>query len=451
MQPGGGRCNGDMAEPADGGEGGAFRLGRLASLTGMSGLGLMLLIGVICSAALVGLPARAQATKSQQAQAAEDLRKVQAARDAALRRLRDLQAAGAAAEREAADIDADLLAAAGEVHEREEAAAAAEARLYKLEDEAAVARGRLALDAGTSQDVLAALIALGSQRPPALATSPDDAGKAIRAALLMSEAAPALAARAEAVRQQVLTLEGATEAALRVRELLALEESALAARRQEIEALAAEKRHARAALASQTEALRSEAEDLARKAGDLRDLMDRLARAAAARPKTKAQPSVRPATRALSGSQDKSAVPTARPAPAASGPLARAQTASRALTPAVGRILRRFGQAADGARSQGLTFSTRASAQVVAPQDAHIRYAGPFRTYGNMLILDVGEDYLVVVSGLDVLYPEAGQKVLAGEPIGHMAARSQPPPELYLEVRKAGQPVDPEGWLAKGR
>jgi septal ring factor EnvC (AmiA/AmiB activator) len=64
-----------------------------------------------------------------------------------------------------------------------------------------------------------------------------------------------------------------------------------------------------------------------------------------------------------------------------------------------------------------------------------------------MLILDVGEDYLVVVSGLDAVYAEAGQWVLAGEPIGRMADRRFPPPELYVEVRRAGQPVDPERWL----
>jgi septal ring factor EnvC (AmiA/AmiB activator) len=87
---------------------------------------------------------------------------------------------------------------------------------------------------------------------------------------------------------------------------------------------------------------------------------------------------------------------------------------------------------------------------VIAPLDARVQYAGVFRSYGLMVILDVGGDVLVVISGLDALYPEAGQWVLAGEPIGRMADRKSPSPELYLEVRRKGQPVDPEKWLGAG-
>lgn len=68
-----------------------------------------------------------------------------------------------------------------------------------------------------------------------------------------------------------------------------------------------------------------------------------------------------------------------------------------------------------------------------------------------MTILDVGGGVLVVMSGLDALYPEAGQQVKAGEPIGRMAQRSSPAPELYLEVRRNGQPTDPERWLSGRR
>jgi septal ring factor EnvC (AmiA/AmiB activator) len=67
-----------------------------------------------------------------------------------------------------------------------------------------------------------------------------------------------------------------------------------------------------------------------------------------------------------------------------------------------------------------------------------------------MIILDVGNNVLVIVSGLDTIYSEAGQWVLAGEPIGRMAGQKSPSPELYLEVRRSGQPVDPEKWLARG-
>jgi murein hydrolase activator len=120
------------------------------------------------------------------------------------------------------------------------------------------------------------------------------------------------------------------------------------------------------------------------------------------------------------------------------------------LPPAVGTRLRKFGAAIEGTRQEGLTLATRSGAQVVAPLDARVQYAGIFRTYGQMVILDVGGDVLVIVSGLDALYPEAGQWVLAGEPIGRMADQKSPSPELYLEVRRKGQPIDPEKWLGRG-
>jgi septal ring factor EnvC (AmiA/AmiB activator) len=115
----------------------------------------------------------------------------------------------------------------------------------------------------------------------------------------------------------------------------------------------------------------------------------------------------------------------------------------------VGSPLRRFGRTVDGEKQEGLTFAARPAATVIAPKDARIQYSGLFRSYGQMVILDIGDDMLVVISGMETVYPEAGQWVLAGEPIGRMADRKSPSPELYLEVRRKGQPVDPETWLGK--
>jgi septal ring factor EnvC (AmiA/AmiB activator) len=103
-----------------------------------------------------------------------------------------------------------------------------------------------------------------------------------------------------------------------------------------------------------------------------------------------------------------------------------------------------------GARDPGVVFSTRAAAQVVAPANGRVEFSGPFRSYGQMLILNVGDDILVVVSGMEAVFAEVGQRVLAGEPIGRMADRASPGPELYLEVRKSGKPVDAETWLNGG-
>jgi murein hydrolase activator len=350
---------------------------------------------------------------------ARDLETTERARDAALERLRLLETRGEAAAREASAIEADLLSAAADSRRLEDAANRAEARIADLEQAEAIARNLLDQDGAASEDLLAALMMLGARPPPALAASPEDTGAAIRAAILMGDVAPELGGRANALRDRISVLVTARARIAAERDGLRRSEQALAARRGEIEALASEKRLANTDLATRTAALRAEADRLGREAEDLRSLLAGLAKSA--------------------------------PAGAAQGLQAgRTGAPSPRTSPATGQIVHAFGESDLGERQPGLTLSTRPDAQIVSPGDARVAFAADFRSYGGMLILDMGHDELVILSGLDVLYPEAGQWVLAGEPVGRMSGRKQPDPELYLEVRRAGHPVDPAGWLGRG-
>jgi septal ring factor EnvC (AmiA/AmiB activator) len=125
-----------------------------------------------------------------------------------------------------------------------------------------------------------------------------------------------------------------------------------------------------------------------------------------------------------------------------------------ALAPPVkGELVRRYGQASQGApgRGSGLTWRTGPAAEVLAPADARVDYVGPLKGYGLVVILSPSEPYHLVLAGLDRAAAGAGRTVAAGEPIGRMAGSSGRPPELYLEVREAGRPVDPARWLAAPR
>jgi septal ring factor EnvC (AmiA/AmiB activator) len=108
-------------------------------------------------------------------------------------------------------------------------------------------------------------------------------------------------------------------------------------------------------------------------------------------------------------------------------------------------LVRRFGDRAGRAQIKGVAWRTQASAQVLAPVDAKVEYVGPLKGYGLIVILTPGEPYHVVLAGLDQAASGAGRRVAAGEPIGRMVAGGS---ELYLEVRRAGEPVDPAQWLA---
>ena len=389
---------------------------------------------------LLATPAAGQSRPAPRTFSQDDLKKAEAARDAALARVKKLEAAAASASRDVSAIDTDLLAAASDATAREEAAYAAEEQLMLLADESQTASATLVSDQAAMDDLLSALMTFGSRRPPALAVNPQDVSGAVRAAILMSDTAPALKARAEDLRKRLAAINDIAAATRTQQAYLVSATGALDARREEISALAEEKRRAQANLDAETKAARATANRLASEADDLRGLLDSLARAAPPKPSQKpgAKPPVKPAASTPAKPSGKPTTTTAiKPSTAAP------------LNPVVGTPLRRFGRTIDGEKQEGLTLTARAGATVIAPLDARVQFSGPFRTYGQMAILDVGGGVLVVVSGLETLYPEAGQWVLAGEPIGRMADRKSPSPELYLEVRRQGHPVDPETWLGK--
>lgn len=405
----------------------------IRAFAGVSGLCVALLAATLASAQ----PRAAPRTFSQ-----DDLRNAEKARDGAVARLRTLEARSTAAARAVSEIDADLIAAAADSTNREEAAYAAEEQLMILGDETETATKSLATDQAALDDLLAALMTFGARRPPALVASPEDSASAVRAAILMSDAAPALSKRASDLRSQIDTLNRLAAETRDQQTYLAAATGALAARREEIAALGEEKRRASAALNAETAAARAESKRLAAEADTLRELLEGLAKAAPTAPSVKTATGKTPAKPAPAAKPSPT-TPAKPPALAARPPAATAAP----LQPAVGTRLHRFGQIVGGEKQEGLTLATRPAAQVIAPLDARVQYSGVFRSYGLMAILDVGGDVLVVVSGLDALYPEAGQWVLAGEPIGRMADRKSPSPELYLEVRRKGQPVDPDRWL----
>ena len=120
------------------------------------------------------------------------------------------------------------------------------------------------------------------------------------------------------------------------------------------------------------------------------------------------------------------------------------------IMPVRGQLVVAYGQRAIGAESasKGISIATRAQAQVVAPYDGQVVYAGAFRGYGQILIIEHGGRYHTLLAGLERIDAVTGQWILAGEPIGIVGGPQERSPELYLELRHAGQPVNPLPWLA---
>jgi septal ring factor EnvC (AmiA/AmiB activator) len=119
--------------------------------------------------------------------------------------------------------------------------------------------------------------------------------------------------------------------------------------------------------------------------------------------------------------------------------------------PAMGRMVRVWGdKMPGGSKSEGVTYQTRSGAQVAAPVDGVVEFSGPFRSYGQLLILSTSDGYHVLLSGMSSSYVAVGQSVKQGEPVARMAERVNGEPELYLEVRKSGKPMNPAKWMKRG-
>ncbi|MEQ1711174.1 MAG: peptidoglycan DD-metalloendopeptidase family protein [Hyphomicrobium sp.] len=123
--------------------------------------------------------------------------------------------------------------------------------------------------------------------------------------------------------------------------------------------------------------------------------------------------------------------------------------------PAQGRRVLAFGEKTNyGGHSKGLVLETRHGAQITSPSDGWIVYAGEFRSYGQLLIINAGGGYHILLAGLSQIDVQPGQFVLAAEPVGTMGASPkstsggapQTAPVLYVEFRKDGRPVDPDPW-----
>lgn len=138
----------------------------------------------------------------------------------------------------------------------------------------------------------------------------------------------------------------------------------------------------------------------------------------------------------------------AAPARPRSTPAAAVLAAARLAPDA--SVVRRFGERLQHGTAQGLTLRTRPGGQITAPFAAKVVWAGPFRSYGSVLILDPGDDCAIVLAGMSLTLVRDGQTVRQGQPLAQMAIDATPAPELYVEVRRGGDPVDPVPWLNAG-
>lgn len=379
----------------------------------------------------------------------EQLDALEAEKRAAEAQLNSLKSAGVNTEMDINRLDSELLSATMETRRREEQATSSERKLIDLRTRQTAARTQLLQDQSSLEGLLAALAAANRRRPPAIIVSPSKANTAVRRAILMSNTTPRLAARADALKVEIDELNDLERSIRGERARLDVAEATLALKQEEIERYAAIKRASHEDLSSDIDALRARSESLGAQASTLRELLTALEDNAPATPGVKPQRKVaRAATPA----------PSAKPATRVKPPVKSSlkplgASALGGLTrPAPGMISQAFGaKLTGGGRSEGIRIVTRHSTPVVAPADGRIEFAKTFRSYGPMLILRTSDEYHVILSGMSRIYVTEGQNVAAGEPVGRMTSRADPPPELYMELRHGDDVMNPANWMKRGK
>ncbi|HEV7367841.1 murein hydrolase activator EnvC family protein [Arenibaculum sp.] len=354
---------------------------------------------------------------------------------------------------ELGDLRRRLVEGAAQSRAVEHDLAGLEEKLRILQEQEVIQTARLEVERARVSSLLGALQRLSRVPTEALAVRPEAPVDTLRGALLLRSAVPELDRRAEALAGAIREL-GELRAGIAERRAQAEGVRAdLARRATEIEDLV----RRREQLAARTDEERREMERrsarLAAEAKDLRSLLqrieaERVAKAEEARRQAEAEARVAaiiPPRPPEQGGSERHATLVVPPAPPAREP----GRDDGALLPAAGRITVRYGEPDRfGNTSRGLTISARPGTQVVAPFDGSIMFAGPFKGYGQILIVEHAGGYHSLIAGLGRIDTRVGQQVLAGEPVGIMAAPEDGNPDLYFELRRNGQPINPQRGMA---
>lgn len=380
----------------------------------------------------------------------DELEALEAEKRAAEAQLAALESTSQVTSRDLAALESQLISAAMESRRREEQAAATEMRLIDLRTRMVSAREALVSDRAALEELLGVLATKQLEPPPALIVSPDRANEAVRRAIVSGDAGPRLAARVDELRDEIDDLNELEASIRRERARLDAAEAVLALKEEEILQLTAAKRTAFDEVMVDADTLREHVAQLGERADSLRTLLADLELSAPTLPSAK--PEMRPRLVALEvpGDANPARIPAPAPQPNLT-PLGEASLGGLGR-PVTGLVARGYGdRLPGGGTSEGLTIQARPSAQVTAPTDGRIEYAGRFRSYGQMLILRTSDGYHVILSGMGRIYGSVGQTVREGEPVGQMSARTDPPPELYLELRQGEASLNPARWMRNGR
>ena len=335
---------------------------------------------------------------------------------------------------EVSSVKKQMVKAAGQVQDNEETLSKLEVKLQELEDNKKLVENRLGDREIQNIHLMGALQKMAVYPPQAIFFAPQNPIDNLRSSLILQSTQEPLHATTDKLKQELnklATLQAAIKAQASEIKLVALR---LETERDKMEKLMQQKSILQSHFEFESIDAKKKAEALGKQAKSLEDLLEKL--------EDEKQKKMKKMADAAAKQKPILAVPT----PSAVKGAFEKSLGSLPL-PARGRIIQKYGDTTlGGGSAKGLTMETRPNAQIISPFDGTILFAGEFKGYGNLIIIEHSDNYHTLLSGLTRIDCAVGQNVLTGEPIGIMS--NQKSNKLYLEFRKNGQPVNPQKWFA---
>lgn len=435
---------------------------NLLLIAGLSGASVL---GASLAQAQTAAPAPQTAAVSPDAikQREQELEAARARQRSAEEAQAKLKAEIAALGQDRTQLNQQLIETAANVRAVETKIDEAEARLRALNGREQQMRSSLDSRRADIVEVLAALQRAGRRTPPALLVRPEDALQSLRTAMLLGAVVPELRGRAEKIAGELGELVSLRKNIATERDQLATDRDKVRSDQTRLTALVDERQRQQSSREQDLDAENSRAIALSRQVGDLQGLIAKMEQdlQSAAKAAEKAAEAARQAEAKAAAN----AAANVKPGPGAfkdrsrtTPAIAFASAKGLLPLPVNGNKIRDFGGSDGvGGVQKGISLASKPGAQVTTPCDGWVVYAGPFRSYGQLLILNAGGGYHVLIAGMERISVNIGQFVLTGEPVATMGSTSQvasilatnaSQPVLYVEFRKDGTPIDPGPWWA---
>ncbi len=357
-------------------------------------------------------------------------------------------------------ISKDMIASAKQIQNSEEKISRMESELETLRADLKKAEENFVVEDDNLIKTLSALQNLALKPTEALFVQPLTPVEIIRSAMLLREAVPYLQENAARIREDLEKIEAQKNLVEKQVARIIRQKKILEKEHEQMKALVQRKSKIRNAVEIKSVKAKKKVEQLASQANDLRDLLNKLEKQR--QEKLRRQEEERRRLAELKAAE-------ARRAAEETKKLEEKQRADlikfkpevinevgenfvkakgHLLRPARGPVVTAYGeQMSKGVTSKGIIIKTRSQAQVISPYDGTVIFAGPFRGYGNLIIIEHGQGYLSLLAGLEEVDCELGQMLLAGEPVGQMPESGDT--RLYVELRKDNHPINPLTWIEK--